>query len=614
MSLPPIVARITADTRELSKGLGDASTRLKTFAKVGAAAATTVGAALIALTKVSMAQVDTQAKLAQSLGTTVSSIQTLARAGELAGVSMGGIQQATSDLTRRLSQAASGAGPAAEALNRLGLSARELASVPLDERVMLINEALDRFVPITERAAVAGQLFGEEGSLAMSRIDTATLRQATEDVHRFGVVVSEQDADQIEKANDAVSRLGVIMDGLGNTIAVKVAPTVERLATGVADLVIALFNLRTEAELMQERVSESFDDILDSASDAAQSLDDYAMALDAMMEIGAAEVVRRLASEMDNVRAKFEAGEISAQEMGEQMEAIRLRAVAIVEDLGQVNSLGFDNAIARLGALGTAIANAAIQARELAVSGGVASFPGKEKDDLATFSAPEDQPDIAPGISSGAAVKDQLAERLEALMEGLQTEAEAIAAWYAESDATLRDALAQRLMTEEEYREQRERLEEEHQNRLAAIREMGNRWGVEAALSGGAEILNAMGQTNKKALKVAQAFAAAEALVSTYKGAAKALEKGAFGFAEAAAVIAKGLSFVAAIRGVKAGGASPSGAGATGAAPSTEGGGGVSQNVAIQLVGGDMFSRSQVVTLINKINEAVEGGAKLRIV
>jgi predicted transglutaminase-like cysteine proteinase len=49
--------------------------------------------------------VDAQAKLAQSPGTTVASIQTLERAGELAGVSMSGIEQATKDLTRRLSQA-----------------------------------------------------------------------------------------------------------------------------------------------------------------------------------------------------------------------------------------------------------------------------------------------------------------------------------------------------------------------------------------------------------------------------------------------------------------------------------------------------------------------------
>ncbi len=93
---------------------------------------------------------------------------------------MSGIEQATKDLTRRLSQAAAGTDPAADALDRLGLSGGELIALPLDQRVGAINAAIESFVPAAERAAVAGQLFGEEGSIAMSRIDTATLRQATE--------------------------------------------------------------------------------------------------------------------------------------------------------------------------------------------------------------------------------------------------------------------------------------------------------------------------------------------------------------------------------------------------------------------------------------------------
>lgn len=62
-------------------------------------------AADVAMIRSGLKTVNTQAKLAQSLVTTVASIKTLERAGELAGVSMSGIEQATKDLTRRLSQA-----------------------------------------------------------------------------------------------------------------------------------------------------------------------------------------------------------------------------------------------------------------------------------------------------------------------------------------------------------------------------------------------------------------------------------------------------------------------------------------------------------------------------
>jgi hypothetical protein len=219
----------------LSREMEAANARLAAFSRrvrvaAAAAAVAAATAAGVAMVRSGLQTVDAQAKLAQSLGTTVASIQTLERAGELAGVSMSGIEQATKDLTRRLSQAAAGTGPAADALDRLGLSANELIALPLDQRVGAINAAIESFVPAAERAAVAGQLFGEEGSIAMSRIDTATLRQATEDVLAFGVVVSEQDADQIERTNDAISRLGLIWRGLSNQLAVAAAPALEAVA------------------------------------------------------------------------------------------------------------------------------------------------------------------------------------------------------------------------------------------------------------------------------------------------------------------------------------------------------------------------------------------------
>ena len=68
----------------------------------------------------------------------------------------------------------------------------------------------------------------------MSRIDTATLRQATEDVLAFGVVVSEQDADQIERTNDALSRLGLIWRGVSNQLAVAAAPALQAVADAMA--------------------------------------------------------------------------------------------------------------------------------------------------------------------------------------------------------------------------------------------------------------------------------------------------------------------------------------------------------------------------------------------
>ncbi len=223
--------RLSREMKVANQRVGEFYRRVKIAAAVAAAA---VAAGAVAMIRSSLDIVDAQAKLAQSLDTTVASIQVLTRAGELAGVSFGGIEQATKDLTRRLSQAAASTGPAVKALERLKFSAAELLALPLDERVRKINQAILDFVPAAERAAVAGQLFGEEGSIAISRIDTATLRQATRDLRDFGVVVSEQDADQIERTNDAISRLGLVWRGLSNQITVRAAPALQAVADALA--------------------------------------------------------------------------------------------------------------------------------------------------------------------------------------------------------------------------------------------------------------------------------------------------------------------------------------------------------------------------------------------
>ena len=86
----------------LSREMEAANTRLAAFSRrvaiAAAAAVAAAAAAGVAMVRSGLQTVDAQAKLAQSLGTTVASIQTLERAGELAGVSMSGIEQATKDL------------------------------------------------------------------------------------------------------------------------------------------------------------------------------------------------------------------------------------------------------------------------------------------------------------------------------------------------------------------------------------------------------------------------------------------------------------------------------------------------------------------------------------
>lgn len=160
----------------LSSEMEQANARLGSFARkagIALAAVTAAAAAAgVAMIRSGFELIGAQADMAASLKTTVESLQVLTWAGELAGVSMGEIEQATKKLTTRLSEASAGSGSAVGALQRLNLTASELQALPLDQRIVAIQEALNRFVPEAERAAVASDLFGDKAALHGGALET----------------------------------------------------------------------------------------------------------------------------------------------------------------------------------------------------------------------------------------------------------------------------------------------------------------------------------------------------------------------------------------------------------------------------------------------------------
>ena len=224
----------------LSSEMELANARLGSFARkagIALAAVTAAAAAAgVAMVRSGLDVIGAQADMAASLRTTVESLQVLTWAGELAGVSMGEIEQATKKLTTRLSEAAAGSGSAVGAMQRLNLTAAELQALPLDQRIVAIQEALNQFVPEAERAAVASDLFGDRAALAFLRIDAGTLREAAQDVRDFGVAVSAADAAQIERTGDAIAKLSLIWLGLTNRLTAAVAPALETVANALADM------------------------------------------------------------------------------------------------------------------------------------------------------------------------------------------------------------------------------------------------------------------------------------------------------------------------------------------------------------------------------------------
>lgn len=235
----------------------------------------------------------------------------------------------------------------------------------------------------------------------------------------------------------------------------------------------------------------------------------------------------------------------------------------------------------------------------------------------------------------GGGKRDSTADDLQRLRDGLMTETEEIKAAYEEQQAIIDKALQKRLLTNAEYQELEKELKQQfrdellditqteqeadierenerhalyiealqmqleeqlilrqeynrlieeeerrHTGTLLTIRQMSAAQEFAVVAGAGQEILTAIGQSNKKALKIAKVFGAAKALADTYAGAAAAL-KLPFpqNMAAAASIIATGIGFVNSIKsvsesGISTGGGAAAGGGSTAQQPKQQAPGG----------------------------------------
>jgi hypothetical protein len=189
--------------------------------------------------------------------------------------------------------------------------------------------------------------------------------------------------------------------------------------------------------------------------------------------------------------------------------------------------------------------------------------------------------------------------------------------------------------TEEEWAAVMEEANRQHMERLKNVRERGlsdleklarMSWDKQAkgVLDALTSMTNGVASANKTMFQVNKTAAIANALLSTYDAVTSAFAFGSrlggpiLGAIMAATAFGSQIAQVNAIRSTSfggGGGTAPSLAGGTPATPVTPVGGSEkatpTQNMTVNLAGGEIFSRSTVIGLIEEFNKAHKDGARL---
>lgn len=234
------LGKVGSSATKVSRHLKDMGSSAKATAKtVGLVATAVTGAAGAAAlyTKRAMDAIDAQAKLARQLDSTIGGLRSLQLASEDAGVATNTINSAMERFSARLGEAQRGTGQARDALDRLGLSAAELAGTDVDRRVAAIADRVqDLGLTGAETADVLRQ-FGIRNReiVNLMRQGGDAIRDARAEVEDYGLAIDGVDAAAIEAANDAMSRAALITESVRNAVATELSPVILVLAEDFSD-------------------------------------------------------------------------------------------------------------------------------------------------------------------------------------------------------------------------------------------------------------------------------------------------------------------------------------------------------------------------------------------
>ncbi|MGE0283318.1 MAG: hypothetical protein AB7F09_15810 [Parvibaculaceae bacterium] len=603
---------LSADTAEFKRGLTEAermadrvgkalSTSMKAGALAMSAGATAAATALIGLTKASFETISSQVDLASRVGASVAAIQVLEHAAQLAGASQQALATSLGTLNARLGEAArEGAGPAYEALQRLGLSARELSEMDADERIKALSDRMAELGLNTQAQADTLRDLGirQQEIIGLFQEGSQAIDHARQELKGWGVLLSDVDARRVEEASDSWSKLGTVLQGVGNQVAVGLAPAIKDLATLIGDFA----KQGNIAERVANGMKEAFSEFSEKVARDSALIETFKRRIELAKE----------------VVSSFRIGEAG----GVDWEAFRTAHASAATDIGKIWSdldaklqklagpdtliKGLDDYLNRLNPLVQSVDAYIAKIKPAGINGGGGGGGGENRqaEELARY-------------------QEQLAQKLTTLQGSLMTEREAELAAYEQRLMDLEDFHARGMLSDAEYKDALIRNKAGLSEKLMHLDDevaRNNERAAQRQRRAYFQIADDIGSVLDSVFGESKLVAIAQAVINTAQAVTRNLAEypGPTGFAMAAAAAAAGAAEIATMRsttksGGGGGGRGSSGGGASVAAsqPAQSAASQSPQQAIYINLAGQSFGSEQVRGLIEQINDQVRDGVRL---
>ena len=340
-----IVIKAFDQTQKALRGIKAAFGKLsKVFFSFKTALVAAVGAGgLGLLINNSLKATDALAKTAGKIGTTTEALSALQYAGQLTGVEVNTMNMALQRFTRRASEAAVGTGEAKGAIRELGIDARQLVRLPLDERMLVLADAFENVNSESDRLRLAFKLFDSEGAALVNTLSQgrAGLADMLGEARTLGIVMSANAAEGVEDANDSLLKLRTLFTGVTRQVTAALAPVIAAFADLMTTKLVAAFDETNGGvqEFAKALAVQAVNAVIKAVKGFQSLTNGLISTINAIIQardavrtfFGGDETAQQLASQIENVTAEVE--KLQAKVEGKetfrsaQADVIRLRSL-----------------------------------------------------------------------------------------------------------------------------------------------------------------------------------------------------------------------------------------------------------------------------------------------
>lgn len=243
--LSNVTVALHANTIRFRSGMEKAQKRLKSFRKstdqtrAAMAGLLGVGSTLAfgGLIKSTIDAGDKIDKLTKRLGGSAEFFSSMKHAAKLSGIEFNTFTMGVQRMTRRLAEAGQGTGEAVKALDELGLSGESLSKMSLEDQFYTIADAINGIKNPSDRARIAMKLFDSEGVALVQMMGDGSkgLREMAKEARSLGLVMDQQTATAMAKANDELTRAQGALQGGLIQVASAMAPIIGEIASNFAE-------------------------------------------------------------------------------------------------------------------------------------------------------------------------------------------------------------------------------------------------------------------------------------------------------------------------------------------------------------------------------------------